>query len=115
MILQLSSKQATGRITGSKDHECFCGHAAIGKLHSEDRAFANRRMFGKAEFDLERVDPLTAHFDQVVDSANERKESIDVFNKSVTGPDPTAVAHSLFGFVGPIPIARRVGVAANPH
>src|SRR6516225_9776923 len=72
-------------------------------------------MFGEAELDLERVNPLTAHLDEIVHAANERKKSVDVRDKPVPGPDPTAVAHGLLGFVGAIPVARRVGVAANPH
>src|SRR6516225_3220957 len=115
VVLQLSRKRVVREVTVSQDHECFCCHASIRKLHSENRALPNSGMFGEAKLDLERVNPLTTHLDEIVHATNELKKPVDILDKPVPGPNPTTVAHGLLGFVRAIPVARRVGVAANPH
>ena len=72
-------------------------------------------MFGEAQLDLERIDPLAGDLDQIVGAAAEEMEAVGIAHKAVAGVDPAAVADGLRGFVGPVPVQRRVGIAAHPQ
>src|SRR5262249_25417253 len=74
-------------------------------LHGEDNAFPDQRMLGEATLDLQRVDPLSADLHEIVGAALKGVETVCIFGKPVSGPDPTA-AHRLGRFVRPPPIAR---------
>ena len=72
-------------------------------------------MFGQAKLDFERIDPLAGNLDQIVGAAAEEMEAVGVAHETVAGVDPAALADGLGGLVRPVPVQRRVGIAAHPQ
>src|SRR5689334_1809699 len=72
-------------------------------------------MFGEAQFDLERVDPLARYLHQIVGAAAEEIEPVAVADKTVASVDPARLADRLRGLVRPVPVERRCGIAADPQ
>src|SRR5581483_5155085 len=67
------------------------------------------------QFDLERVDPLAGNLDQIVGAAAEEIKSVGVADEAIAGVDPSLLADGLGRLVGPVPVERRVGIAAHPQ
>src|SRR3981189_2979816 len=72
-------------------------------------------MLGEAQLDLEWIDPLAGDFDQIVGSAAEEMKAVGITHEAVAGVDPPLVANGLPRLVRPIPVQRRIGIAAHPH
>src|SRR5438105_3044803 len=72
-------------------------------------------MLGKAKLDLERINPLARNLDQVVGTAAEEIKAVGIAHKAVAGVDPPLRADGLRRLLRPVPVQRRVGIAAHPQ
>src|SRR5579872_5061870 len=72
-------------------------------------------MFGEAQLNLERINPLAGNLDQVVGAAAEKMKAVRVAHKAIAGVDPATIADGLGRFIRPVPVQRRVGIAAHPQ
>ena len=52
---------------------------------------------------------------EVVGTAAEEVEAVRVAHETIAGIDPPLVADGLGRFVGPVPVERRIGIAAHPQ
>ena len=72
-------------------------------------------MVGEAQLDLERVDPLPGNLYEIVGAAAEEVKAVGIADKTVAGVDPPLLADGFRGLVRPVPVQRRVGIAAHPQ
>src|SRR5712664_2328520 len=77
------------------DNDRLKGHAPVRQLGREHRAFAHLRMFGEAELDFERIDPLAGDLDEIVGAAAKEMKSVAVADKTVAGVAPPLIADGL--------------------
>jgi hypothetical protein len=69
-------------------HRCPQRHAPIRQFDTEHRALENVGMIGEAQLDLERVDPLARHLDQVVGAAAEEVKAVMIEQEAIASAPP---------------------------
>lgn len=71
-----------------EDNEGAKRHPPVRQFVRKHRAFQNIRMVSKAKLDLQRIDPLPRHLDEIISTAPERVKPVCIEIKTVAGPQP---------------------------